>query len=184
MATWKEKCKRFIVSLCVMSLLCTSAPISAGQIASSVDPLQELLRFTSAKLRADTDVGRPVDPLRELLRRESARVQPKANAEASVFSWPECKVSEFTSAEGEDLLELIDSVPVNCIDNWFFGNNEVSTEELSKIFSKKNIIYVAESARDRADEYDSTKGRTGAVGKLYVFLHAGYYNYNGLYQVF
>ena len=179
MATWKEKCKRFIVSLCVMSLLCTSAPISAGQIASSVDPLQELLRFTSAKLRADTDVDRPVDPLRELLHRESARVQPKTNAEASVFSWPECKVSEFTSAEGEDLLELIDSVPVNCIDNWFFGNNEVSTEELSKIFSKKNIIYVAESARGRADEYDSKKGRTGSVGKLYVFLHAGYYNYDG-----
>ena len=39
------------------------------------------------------------------------------------------------------------------------------------------MIYIAVSARERADEYDSTQGRLGLIGKLYAFLHAGYWNY-------
>lgn len=129
--------------------------------------------------RASADVGSAVDPLREILRGEREAAKPRANAEATAFSKPECKLSEFSSAEDEVLLELIDSVPVECIDTWLFGDTHIS---ITDVFSEKNMIYIAESARSRADEYDSTEGRTGLVGKLYVFLYAGYWNYtNYLY---
>ena len=170
-----------LVAAMLLSFLPPSFQQASAHVASPVDPLREILRgeLASTEQRADTDVISPEDPLPKLLRGSSRAAEPKAEATASMS---ECRLDEFSSAEEEALLELIDSVSLSCIYQYFFDNrpdshfNSIPNSRID-VFSEKNMIYIAVSARERADEYDSTQGRTGFVAKLYVFLHAGYWNY-------
>lgn len=172
-----------LVAAMLLSFLPPSFQQASAHVASPVDPLKGILRgeFTSAELGTDLDVVSPVDPLREVLRSEERAAEPKANAEASA-SMSECRLDEFSSAEDTALLELIDSVSVLCMYQYFFDDHSLShfddiPDFRIDVFSEKNMIYIAGSARDRVNEYDGTQGRTGFVAKLYVFLHAGYWNY-------
>ena len=172
-----------LVAAMLLSFLPPSFQQASAHVAGPVDPLREILRGepASPEQRADADAAGPEDPLRKILRGSSRAAEPKANAEAAA-STSECRLDEFSSAEEEALLELIDSVPFLCIHDYFFDDHPFShfddiPDSRIDVFSEKNMIYIAVSARERADEYDSTQGRLGLIGKLYVFLHAGYWNY-------
>ena len=172
-----------LVAAMLLSFLPPSFQQASAHVASPVDPLQEILHgeFTSAELGTGLDVVSLEDPLRKLLRGSEGAADPRAKAEASA-SMSECRLDEFSSAEDEALLELIDSVPVLCMYQYFFDDHGLShfddiPDFRIDVFSEKNMIYIAVSARERADEYDSTQGRTSLAGRLYVFLHAGYWNY-------
>ena len=61
---------------------------------------------------AHAHVAAPVDPLQDIIRDLPAK--PKALPSTTES---ECRLDEFTSAEEETLLELIDSVPTACMDD-------------------------------------------------------------------
>ena len=111
------------------------------------------------------------DPLQGILDAEPTQARPKA---APTTTEAECRLDEFAAAEGETLLGLIDALPVECMDDWFFDDMPVSRAD---IFSRDNMYYIIEFVLERAGEYDSAEGRSGLIGKSYVFLHAGWLNY-------
>ena len=121
--------------------------------------------------KAAAHVVTAVDPLQDILGVERTPAKPKA---AHTTTEAECRLDEFTTAAGETLLGLIEVVPVECMDDWFFDDMSVSRQA---VFSEENMLYISELALERADEYDSANGRSGLIGKAYVFLHAGYWNY-------
>ena len=172
-----------LVAAMLLSFLPPSFQQASAHVASPVDPLREILReeSISAEPKTGADVVSPEDPLRKILRGEETAAEPRANAEAAA-SMSECRLDEFSSAEDTALLELINSVSVLCMYQYFFDDHVSShfddiPDFRIDVFSEKNMIYIAESARERVDEYDSAQGRTSLAGKLYVFLHAGYWNY-------
>ena len=60
------------------------------------------------------------------------------------------------------------------MDDWFFEEMPVSRDD---VFSQENMIYIGGAAVERVEEYNSREGRNSLVGKLYVFLYAGFWNY-------
>ena len=118
------------------------------------------------------------DPLQGILDAEPTQARPKA---APATTEAECRLDEFTTAEGETLLGLIDALPVECMDDWFFDDMPVSR---AAVFSEENMDYIIELALERAGEYDSAEGRSGLIGKAFVFLHAGYWNYRNHQSLF
>ena len=130
-----------------------------------------MLAMVVAPVGGSIHVGAPIDPLLGIP--IEAPAKPKAR-QSPATTEAECRLNEFTSAEGEALLELIDSVPVECMDDWFFEEMPVSRDD---VFSQENMIYIGGVAVERADEYNSREGRNGLIGKQYVFLYAGFWNY-------
>ena len=139
-----------------------------------------MLAMVVAPVGGSMHVGAPIDPLLDIPieapakpKAQQSPAKPKARPSPSTTE-AECRLNEFTSAEGEALLELINSVPVECMDDWFFEEMPVSRDD---VFSQENMIYIGGVAVERADEYNSREGRNGLIGKLYVFLYAGFWNY-------
>ena len=118
------------------------------------------------------------DPRQGILDAEPTQARPRA---AQTTTEAECRLDEFTAAEGETLLALIDALPVECMDDWFFDDMPVSR---AAVFSEENMDYIIEFVLERAGEYDSAEGRSGLIGKSYVFLHAGYWNYRNHQSLF
>ncbi len=132
---------------------------------------------------AFSSIGKAVDPLSDeaffarplpVIQPKTVRVRAAVKAVVKTTTTAECRLSEFTSAEGAALLELIGSVSVECMDDWFFEEMPVSRDD---VFSQENMIYIGGAAVERAEEYNSREGRNSLVGKLYVFLYAGFWNY-------
>ena len=103
-----------------------------------------MLAMVVAPVGGSIHVDAPIDPLLDIpieapAKPKTVRVRAAVKAVVKTTTTAECRLSEFTSAEGAALLELIGSVSVECMDDWFFEEMPVSRDD---VFSQENMIYI------------------------------------------